>query len=181
MNDKKNEFKNAIKENSIDKIKLLLKDETMILCNEISIFSTQHSYANREFEILYLLISDQRTNISYRNNCLFRLASKNGDIELVKLLLNDPRVDPADKRNWAIRKASEKGHVNIVKLLLNDPRITANAYNNIAIIDAIENGHTGVVSLLWNDQKIKNTLQNDNLESYNKLIAEEVKDKVKYF
>jgi hypothetical protein len=35
--------------------------------------------------------------------------------------------------------------------------------------------------LLWNDQRVKNSLKKDDLELYNKLVKEDIKNKIETF
>ena len=78
-------------------------------------------------------------------------------------------------------KAIENNNINNVKLLLNDKRVDPSDDNNWAIKLASQNGHVDIVNLLWQDQRIKNSLENDDKELYNKLIKNDIKDKVKDF
>ena len=70
--------------------------------------------------------------------------------------------------------------LNLVPVLLktsNQPE-----YNkNHNIIRASQLNLDNMVKLLWNDQRVKNTLKKDDLELYNKLIIQDVKNKVSVF
>ena len=70
--------------------------------------------------------------------------------------------------------------LNLVPVLLktsNQPE-----YNkNHNIIRASQLNLDNMVKLLWNDQRVKNTLKKDDQELYNKLIIQDVKNKVSVF
>lgn len=78
----------------------------------------------------FLLVIDQRVDISAGNNAAFRLAISRGYHGIVRLLIHDPRVDPSDVGNEAfsiaIRRACSSGtagDIGIIKALLLDLRI----------------------------------------------------------
>ena len=75
------------------------------------------------WEVVRLLLADERVDPSADNNLLIREAENNNRVEIVKLLLADERVDPASNNNYAVRVAREKGYFEVVELLLNDPRV----------------------------------------------------------
>ena len=102
----------------------------------------------------------------------FEESIENSDIENVRLLLKDNNVNPADEQNWAIRYTSVFGYINFVKLLLKDKRVDPSDYANYAITHAYKNGHLNVVKLLWKDIRVKNTLQENDLQLYNKLMLQ---------
>ena len=78
-------------------------------------------------------------------------------------------------------KASRHGHINIVELLLNDSRVNPSDDENGAIEAASHEGRNEVIELLWQDKRVKNTLQRDCIDLYNKLMKQEVKNKVNEF
>ena len=141
----------------------------------------------------------------------FKKAIEENNLELVNSLLQEGRIDPEDNRNEALRIAAKYGYVDIVKLLFkvgvkaiysdNCAIRIASFYGNITLVEfllkepkvdptdcvneslsyAYKNGYIEIVELLWNDQRIKNTLKNDNMELYNTLMQQDVKNKVSEF
>ena len=113
----------------------------------------------------------------------FEEAIKNNDKDTVSLLLTDKRVDPSHDLNHPIRYSSHHGHIEIIKLLLKDKRVDPSDYNNWAIrgTAASEKLSFEILDLLWNDTRVKTTLKNNNLELYNKLVEQDIKNKVSEF
>ena len=56
-----------------------------------------------------------------------------------------------------------------IALLINDKKIDVTEGNNSAIQIVDFYGHTELVKTIWNRKKVKNTLQKDDKELYNKL------------
>ena len=124
---KQEEFYQAIKNNDIKNVKLLLslqKVQPSYRCN----YSIQIASENGHANIVELLLNDKRANPSFGS---LDLAAENGHLNVVKLLLNDPRVDPTYDQNMSIVFANQNNHTHIVELLWNDRRIkkTLRKYN----------------------------------------------------
>ena len=114
----------------------------------------------------------------------FNNAIEKNNIKKIITLLQDKRVDPADFNQWAIRYCSESGYIEIVDLLLKDKRINPSVQFNYSIFEAINNNHFDIVELLWRDKRVKESLKEDCLTIYNRLINYElknVKNKIKEF
>jgi hypothetical protein len=109
------------------------------------------------------------------------LASKLGHFDIVEFLLSKTYSNPSDKENLAIRNAAKNGHINIVKLLLNDSRVDPSDHYNLAILLAYDNNHENVIELLWNNEQVKNSLKEDEIDVYHKLIKFDIKNKVNNF
>ena len=52
---------------------------------------------------------------------------------------------------------------------------------NLPIRNASKKGYIDIVKLLFNDKRVKDTLQKNNLELYNELIKQNIKNKVSEF
>jgi ankyrin repeat protein len=126
---------------------------------------------NNDINNVKLLLQENEIDPSANSNMSIRVAAEYGYTEILTLLLNDNRVDPSDYEDDAFRYAAEKGHLDIAKILLKDKRVDPKSCNNWAITKAMSNKHLEVVEFLWNLDLIKNTLQKDDLELYNKLIT----------
>ena len=98
----------------------------------------------------------------------FQIAITNNDIDAVKILLKDYMVNPI-YNGIPLLLSIESGNIEIIKLLLKDKRMNPCVNKNYAIRVADEIGNFNVINLLWKDVKIKKTLEEDNLELYNKL------------
>ena len=150
---KQEELYNEIKNNNVNKVKCLLKNPEVDLLKPNSI-------------IYFLFIQHNMENSYYK---------------MIELLLKDKRIDPSGENNWAISYASSLGQYELVKLLLEDKRVSPTAEENYAIKSAYSSRSYNIVELLWKDKRVKNTLKNDFLELYNKLIPEDIKNKVDKF
>ena len=136
---------------------------------------------NNDINNVKLLLQDNNIDPSANSNIAIRIASEYGFTELIVLLLKDKRVDPSDYGDDAFRYASENGFIDIVKLLLKDKRVDPKSNFNWAIKKAMTHEHLDVVELLWNLGVIKKTLKEDDSELYNKLMTEEIQNKVVEF
>ena len=143
----------------------------------------EEAVLNNNFNQVELLLKNVNIDPSGNDGSSFRAAAKYGYTNIVKLLLNDSRVDPSEwnDHDYAFRSASENGHLEIIKILLEDHRINPANVQNLAILESYSNGHVNIVEILWKDKRIKNTLQNDNKDLYDKLIKQDIKSKVGKF
>ena len=96
-------------------------------------------------------------------------------------LLKCSNIDPADFQNYAIGIACRLGDLKLVKLLLKDSRVDPSDNHNWAINEADLWDFDYVVLLLWNDKRVKNTLRKDYNMLYNKLILQDIQNKVEQF
>lgn len=101
-----------------------------------------------------------------------------GNIHNAKLMMQNEKLDPACLDNLAIKLAARDGHYELIKLLLKDERVDPTHLTNIAIKLANKHKFYNIVCLLWNDKRVKNSLENDDKNLYNKLIA---KDNIERF
>jgi ankyrin repeat protein len=111
----------------------------------------------------------------------FSKAIRNNDIKQVRLLLNDKEVVPSLDLNFPIQLASKNGYIDIVELLLKDKRVDPSDSCNLSIRLASKKCYIDIVELLWKNKLVKKTLKNDNEELYNKLIQQDIKNKVSKF
>ena len=119
---------------------------------------------NNNISLLTSLLKKSKINPSINDNIYFRTAIFNKHTNIVKSLLEYPLVDPTDCDNWAVQYSSDLGEFETIKVLLND---RSEFYN--------------IVELFWNDKRVKNTLQNDHFDLYNKLMSKEIENKVSEF
>ena len=120
----------------------------------------------------------------------FRVAIEEENIGLVREYLKSPNYDPSANNSTLIGEASESGLIDIVTLLLNDPRVDPSRDANYAIKMAMHNyederlsneGYLETIELLWSDNRVKSTLEKNSPHLYEKLIKENIKNKVKDF
>jgi hypothetical protein len=112
----------------------------------------------------------------------FNQSIENNDISKVSLLLKSKYVNPSYDNNWAIFcAASHIKSYDMVKLLLNDKRVDPSYLNNRAFRYTDKNENIDIATLLWNDQRVKNTLDNINFEVYDKIVKENIKNKINQF
>ena len=135
-----------------------------------------------DFNKVSLLLKDKTFNQFNSLNEDIIEAAGQGYISIVELLLNEPRINiTAEQINQAICMASFNGFYEIVTSLLSKKNINPAYDKNYSIIYASYNKHNDVVELLWKYKIVKNTLKNDNIELYNKLIKKDIGSKVREF
>lgn len=105
-------------------------------------------------------------------------AVQSNKLSEVELLLKNKNFDDYKKRSKALQYSSFMGLVEMTELLLSDKFIDPTINNNYAINASYIKGYKVIVTLLWNDLRVKNTLQKDNLELYQILMAKDVKNKI---
>jgi len=103
----------------------------------------------------------------------FYNAIKSSDIEKIKLFLNNKELDPTANNNFAIYRAVAFRNIEVIKILLNDKDVDPSDNYNFSIQIAFAKEYFNIVNLLWKDQRIKNSLEKDNKELYNKLIFQD--------
>ena len=107
---------------------------------------------------------------------------KNVSIEMINFFLNDPDIilHKFDYR-FFLSFSSSNNLLDIVELLLKNKNVNPADSSNEAITFACISGNYNAIALLWNDIRVKNTLKIDNLMLYNKLVKEDIKNKVGKF
>ena len=127
------------------------------------------------------LLTDPSVQPQFDHNRAIQLASQHGWVDIVKLLLKDQRVNPSVDANYSLIVACEHGHIEIVKLLLSDKKTNPSQYENYPIIKANAKRHNEIVQLLWDDKRVKETLKVDCLDTYLKLIKQDLENKINEF
>lgn len=122
---------------------------------------------DRDYELINILICNQRVDINIDNNMLFKIACWDGKIELVKFLMKDKRLD-VKKCDFSVEKiglenASVTGNIEIAKLLLADSRF--NKFKNDAAINAYRNNQIESVKLLLSYPDINPTFMDEFKDS----------------
>ena len=178
-------FIEAIENNKINIIKTLLKDLSF-LPNFDDNQAFQLSARLGHIEIVELLLNDKRIDpavvtIPQILGSPCTINSNKTNYNIVELLLKNKIIDPSIDYNYAIIYSSKFGHEQIVDLLLKDKRVDPSDHRNCSIRHSYEHKHKKITQLLWKDQRVKNTLMKDDLELYNKLIKNEVLEKISVF
>jgi hypothetical protein len=127
------------------------------------------------------LLSCPDVNPSIDDSDCLRTASKEGYIEIVTLLLNDKRADPTSLNHYSVVFSAINGHLDILTLLLSDSRVNPSNYQNMPIIESYNFKQYESINILWQNNKVKDSLKNDNLFLYNKLIKSDIKNKINNF
>ena len=60
-------------------------------------------------------------------------------------------------------------------------KVNPTSDRNNAISVAAKNNHHDIVKLLWEDKRVKKSLINDNETLYDKLIQQDIQNKIKSF
>jgi hypothetical protein len=103
----------------------------------------------------------------------------------ITLIYNDFKILLEDKKYICITKNIDplvfqyfviSNYVELVKILIKKIKFPEDE-NNYAILKSYEKNYVEMTNILWNDKRVKSTLQKDNLELYNKLTIENIKNK----
>jgi ankyrin repeat protein len=127
------------------------------------------------------LISHPEVNFKDKNNQALGVASAKGYIKIATLLLKDKDNDLSSIENYPICISVQNEHIEIVRLLLNDERNNPTEDRNYSIRMAYMRNNFKIIKLLLSDIRVKNTLKNDDLALYNKIISLEIQKKIKEF
>tara|TARA_B100000073_G_scaffold341533_1_gene343062 strand:- start:1311 stop:1730 length:420 start_codon:yes stop_codon:yes gene_type:complete len=125
-----------------------------------------------DIENVKLLLKNKKVDVSDEDNLAIELASTSGHFDIVKLLLDDKRVDPTDNRNWTIQSTYEKAYYDILASLNDKKNFNIFSFNN---------KYVNIIKLLWRDERVKSSLKNDDNELYDKLIKQDISDKIEEF
>jgi len=116
-------------------------------------------FMSKRFNLIKILISDSRVDLSKDDDILCRLISRYGTGELMEYILKNGNIDPTTNDNEAIINACKYGNIDIVKMLMSihsnkkysrNKRINLFANNNGAFIGAIVNNHLKIIKILLN-------------------------------
>ncbi len=148
--------------------KLLLKNREILMNiqNKFYTFIEQNDIEN-----VKLFLKNKKIDVSAEDNWAIELASTNGHFDIVELLLNDKRVDPSDNRNWVIQATYKKAYYKIFDSI-NNKNFNIFSFNN---------EYVNIIKLLWKDERVKSSLKNDDDELYDKLIKQDISDKIEEF
>lgn len=124
-----------------------------------------------DIENVKLLLKNKKIDVSAEDNWAIELASTSGHFDIVKLLLDDKRVDPTDNRNWTIQATYKKAYYDILDSV-NKKNFDIFSFNN---------EYVNIIKLLWRDERVKNSLKNDDDDLYDKLIKQDIIDKIEEF
>ena len=126
-------------------------------------------------------LKDQDINIA--NNFYFslRTAAELSFIDILELLFKNKQIKIEVAYKIALIYIPNKDTIKIIHLLLNDKKGFPSQNNNEAIILLDNNNNMESVRLLWSDQRVKDSLEKNNSSLYNKLILQDINDKLKGF
>jgi hypothetical protein len=127
------------------------------------------------------ILNHKDTVPTYDDCHAFVIAVERGFTEIVKLFLTNPKVDPSLRDNHCISISAQEGRKEIVELLLKDPRVNPSDENNFSICCALNYQHKEIAKLLWQDKRVKNSLKQDRIDIYNKLIKIDIQNKIETF
>jgi ABC-type antimicrobial peptide transport system ATPase subunit len=109
------------------------------------------------------------------------LAIFHSNVDKLKMTLNREGIQPNYDNNYPISLATQHRKIDIVKALLEYPEVNPADNCNRPMRNAVINNQQDLILLLWNDRRVKNTLKNDDINLYNKLIKLDIKDKIREF
>ena len=161
---KQKEFENAIHNNDVKIIELLLNNKEVNPSNKYN-YAIGIASKNGYINVVKLLLNDKRVNPSDKNNYAISTASENGHTEIFKLLLKNKKNDPSDDYNSSIYFSSQNGHTEITNLLWKDQRVNSTLekdnkelYNKL-IISTNQYEHS--------EEKFKSLLNNFDINKMN--------------
>jgi ankyrin repeat protein len=169
-------FDDATAKHNITIVSELLNDKKINIDNSL-FFSCVNGY----FDIVELLIQDERINALNDYNDAIRLAAEYGHTNIVTLLLNDKRIDPSTLYDLPVRVASENGHIEVVKLLLEDSRVNPSDINNQAIKQAFAHEHFEIVDILFKIKIVNENLKKQKPSVYNSIMKKIIQEKIREF
>jgi ankyrin repeat protein len=150
---KQENFNAAVKNNDVEKVKLLLKKMFFnpAIYNDYAIeISSKNGYT----EIVKLLLEDKRVNPAPNfHNYPLVYASLHGHTDIVDLLLKDKRVNPTADNNYSISLAFRNKHEDVVALL----------WNNQSVKNTLEKSDAATYNAISNEvikKEIRNNLNN---------------------
>ena len=173
------EFKNAILEGDLNKVRECLKNG--VDPNKEYLFESEIFFRGSSISKLLLypihvasfmgylgivefLMSNNLNDPSIWSDTSLIFASQEGHRDVVKMLLTDSRVDPSRTNNRAIIDASIRGNFEVVQTLMQDSRVNPSSNNNMAIRYASKEGHKEVVKLLFKDKRVRNNLRKEDIK-----------------
>jgi hypothetical protein len=137
---------------------------------------------NKEYiKIVKFLINDKNIDSTYGNNIALRYTSVISNFEIFKLLFDKQTNLKINDLNYIVLLNSESGNIDILKYVVNNSNADLSFNYNQAITIAQMNNNQETVDFLWNDKNVKNTLNNDHLLLYNRLIKKNIKSKINKF
>jgi len=160
MEDKNQEFIDAVKNNDVNQVKVLLNDERVDPSADDN-YAIRYAAENGRSEVVRLLLQDGRVDPSADDNYAIRNAARNSNTEVVRLLLQDGRADPSAENNNVIIWAAGSGREGVVKMLLQDGRADPTSNNNYAIRFAAFNSHPETVKVLLQDPRVDPSSNNN--------------------
>ena len=141
----------------------------------------EEAVQNNDIDKFKSLINDSDIFIAYREDTALRISVSNGNYEMVKLLLETGKTSPKTFNSKCLHYAVIEGFIDIVELLLEDKRADPAADENSCIIHAILNEKWDLALILWKDDRVKDTLENDDKDMYNKVIEKILQNKITEF
>jgi len=135
-------------------LRILLADPRINLKNIATEYNLM--FISKRYDLIKILISDSRIDLTADNDLIFRLVSRYGSFDLIKMLIDDVNIDPTSNSGEAIVSACKYGHTEIVKLLMSInetpryPRHKRIDLSEAAFIGAIVNNNLNIIKLLIN-------------------------------
>jgi len=95
-----------------------------------------------------------RTDPTFSNQYMLRIACIKVRIDIMNVLLEDPRVDPSIHDNVLLKQACQNGRTKVVERLLQHPKVDPSAGNQEPLKEAVKAGHTDIVRMLLQDPRV---------------------------
>ena len=95
-----------------------------------------------------------RTDPTFSNQFMLRIACIKGRIDIMNLLLEDSRVDPSIHDNGLLKQACQNGRTKVVERLLQHPNVDPSAGNQEPLKEAVKAGNIEIVTMLLRDPRV---------------------------
>jgi hypothetical protein len=127
---------------------------------------------NDSIEIVDFLLKDKKLDITKSDDLIDEIISSSCDHNILKNILADKRInfefiEKVDEN--IIEDVVFNQDLELLKVLLEDGRFDPSFNNNAAIQTATLNYDQEFVTLLWNDERVQDSLEDDDIELYEKL------------
>lgn len=130
---------------------------------------------NNDALLKHWLIPAIQTNVwdpIANDNQAILYAADSGHLEVVRFLATIPGVDTATTNNQPIIWAASRGRLEVVRFLASLPGVDPAAQDNLAIRWAASEGHLETVRFLLSLDRVRQTLDRDRLQEYQRIIDE---------
>jgi 2-hydroxy-3-keto-5-methylthiopentenyl-1-phosphate phosphatase len=126
-----------------------------------------------------ILLNNHEVNPSDDYNYAIQYSATMGNLIITQLILKNPKFNYKEAVHRILSNAGN-GNTEILKLLLKNKKIDPSCFSNFAI-NSLKDSKKEAIQLLWRDKRVKDTLENDHPKLYDKMIKEQLQNKINNF